>query len=121
MREICVYLALTSSILLRPRSLFVSPRYPSRSFSKNALSFFLHQVIVDANALWEGTTPLAHNIRGVADVCSVPEELVGLQGAEAATWRSNPVFTSFYFRDISYSLDNCSSIGPFVAAGFVLT
>ena len=66
MREIRVYLALTSSILLRPRSLFVSPRYPSRSFSKNALSFFLHQVIMDANALWEDTTPLAHNIRDVA-------------------------------------------------------
>ena len=33
---------------------------------------------------------------------------------EVATWRSNPVFASFYFRDISFSLDRCSSLGPFI-------
>ena len=40
-----VYLRCTSSFSHRPRSLFVSPRTPSRPLSKNALSFFLRSVI----------------------------------------------------------------------------
>ena len=40
-----IYLHRTSSLSPRPRSLFVSPRAPSRSLSKNALSFFLCSVI----------------------------------------------------------------------------
>ena len=38
---------------------------------------------------------------------------------EAATWRSNPVFAAFYFKDLSFTLDNCSWLGPFVVAGYV--
>ena len=38
---------------------------------------------------------------------------------EAASWRSNPVF-AFYLCDLSYSLDNCHSLGPFVATSSVL-
>ena len=40
-----IYLRRTSSLSPRLRSLFVSPRSPSRSLSKNALSFFLRSVI----------------------------------------------------------------------------
>ena len=36
------------------------------SLSKNTLSFFLRLVIVDADALWESSSPRAHSIRGVA-------------------------------------------------------
>ena len=39
-RALCSYLARTSSLVSRPRTLFVSPCSPSRSLSKNALSFF---------------------------------------------------------------------------------
>ena len=39
-RALCSYLARTSSLASRPRTLFVSPRSPSRSLSKNALSFY---------------------------------------------------------------------------------
>ena len=59
------YLDLTCALSPRPRSLFVSPKAPSRSWSKKALSFFLRQVIVDANAFWEGASPRAHSIRGL--------------------------------------------------------
>ena len=58
----------------------MSPRAPSRYLSKNALLFFVCQVIVDADALWEGSSPRAHSIRGVA-TCFFFVELVGLQGA----------------------------------------
>ena len=42
------YLSRTAFLPSRPRSPFVSPRAPSRSLSKNALSFFLREVIADA-------------------------------------------------------------------------
>ena len=44
-RALRAYLTRTSSLASRPRSLFVSPRSPSRSLSKNAISFFLRDVI----------------------------------------------------------------------------
>ena len=64
-QAVCVYLDMTSTLSPRPRSLFVSPRAPSCALSKNALSLFLHQVVVDAGTLWEGSSPKAHSIRGV--------------------------------------------------------
>ena len=36
---------------------------------------------------------------------------------EAATWRSNPVFTSFYLRDVALIFDGFRALGPVVAAG----
>ena len=111
-----IYLALTSSISPCSRSLFVSPKHPSRSLSKNVLSFFLRRVIIDADIIWEGTTP-----RGVATSAVFLRNWSVSKVLEAATLRSNPVFASFYFRDLSYSLDGCSSLGPFVAVGSVLT
>ena len=63
-RAVGIYLALTSYFSPRPRSLFVSPRHLSRSLSKNAYLFSC--VIIDADALWEGATPHAHSISGVA-------------------------------------------------------
>ena len=65
-RTVRTYLALTSSIPPRSRSLFISPRGPSRALSKNTLYFFLRRVIIDADAVWEGATPRAHSIRGMA-------------------------------------------------------
>ena len=118
-RAVCIYLALTSSISPRPRSLFVWPRHPSRSLSKNALSFFLYQVMVDADILWEGTSPRAHSIQDVTSAAFLRNWLVS-KVLEAATWRLNPVFASFYFRDLLHSLDGCSSLGPFVLISFYL-
>ena len=39
---------------------------------------------------------------------------------EAATWRSNLAFVSFYLRDLSFTLDNIHSLGPFVAADSIV-
>ena len=36
---------------------------------------------------------------------------------EAASWRSNTVFTSFYLKDVQYIFEDVRSLGPFVAAG----
>ena len=81
------------------------------SLTKNALSFSLRLMIISASTFWEGASH-THII------CRVATSAVFL--VEAATWRSNPVFASFYFRDLSFSLDGCSSLGPFVADGSVI-
>ena len=52
------YISRTASVSPRPRSLFVSPRSPSRSLSKNALSFFLRIVISRAVSGAESRDPL---------------------------------------------------------------
>ena len=112
---------MTSSISPRPRSLFVSPRCLNRPLSKNALSFFLKRVIMDADALWEGNSPRAHSIHGVATSAAFMRNWSVSKVLEAATWRSNAVFAAFYLRNLAYSLDDCSSLGPFVAGGSVIT
>ena len=93
------------------RSLLVSPRRPSRAPSKNALWFFLHQVILDSGAVEEGALPpCAHSVRAVATSAAFLRNWLVSKMLEAATWRSNPVFASFYFSDISYSFDSCRSL-----------
>ena len=47
-QAVWTYLPIMFSIAPCSRSLLVSPRRPTRSLSKNALSFFLRQVILDA-------------------------------------------------------------------------
>ena len=120
-RAVRIYVVLTSSISPCPHLLFVSPRRPPHSFSKNALSFFLRRVIIDADALWEGATPRAHSIHGIATSAAFLRNWSVSEVLEVETWRLNPVFTSFYFRDIYFSLDDCSSLDPFIAAGSILT
>ena len=66
-RAVRLYLDLTKDLSLRPRALFVSPRRPLHSLSKNTLYFFIRCVIVDIGASLKGSSPSrAHNVRGVA-------------------------------------------------------
>ena len=82
----------------------VSPRRPSRALSKNALSFFIRQVILDAGTVDEDASlPRVHSIRGVAASAAFLRNWSVSKVLDAATWRSNLVFASFYLRDLSYS------------------
>ena len=73
-RALRVYLSRVSSVSPRPRFLFVSPRSPTRSLSKNALSFFLRDIISHAYSSSHSGAPStssassfrAHSVRGVA-------------------------------------------------------
>ena len=95
-----IYVDLTSSISPRPRSLFMSPRCPSPPLSKNALSFFLHLVIVDADALWEGSSATrADSIRGVATSAVFLRNWSVSKVLDATTWRSNPVFVILHYQN----------------------
>ena len=64
-RSIRAYLERTKSAVSRASSLFVSLRSPSRQISKNAVSFFLREVISGAGAVYEDMGTLrVHSIRG---------------------------------------------------------
>ena len=87
----------------RSASLFVSPRRSSRAISKNAVLFFLREVISGADAVLEPSgTVWAHSIRGVSTSVLFLWNWSVSKVLEAVTWKSNSVFTSFYLNDISY-------------------
>ena len=112
------YLQWTSPGVSRPRRLFVSRRNPSRAISKNAISCFLRKVIAGAGASKEpGVAPRAHSIRGVATSAAFHKNWSISSVLNAACWRSNSGFTSFYLKDLHFEFDGLCSFGPFVAAG----
>ena len=122
-RALSIYLSRRKNIEVRPRSLFVSPRCRQRSLSKNAISFFLRSVISDSGAVGsdEGPGPRAHSVRSVATSLTFHKNWSVSKVLEAATWRSQSVFTSFYLRDVASSLGDIRLLGPIVSAGEVLT
>ena len=133
-RALRSYLARTSSLAPRPRTLFVSPRSASRSLSKNALSFFLRDVISRAysssssSAASSGpsssasapSSSRAHSVRGVATSWAFVRNAFLLSILAAASWSSSSVFTSFYLSDVQFSSSLGFSLGPVVAAGSVV-
>ena len=114
-----IYLDLTS-LLPHPRSLVCVTEGSFPFLSKNALSFFLRQVIVDADSLWEGSSPSAYSILGVT-ICPFCGTGRSPRCLRRQLGDRIQFFGSFYFWDLSFSLDGCSSLGPFVAAGSVLS
>ena len=98
-----VYLQCTALGVNRPRRLFVSPTNPSRSISKNAISYFLWKVIAEAGASSvAGVVPLAHSIPGVATSTAFHRNWSISSVLNAACWRSSSVFTSFYLNDLFF-------------------
>ena len=75
-----IYLDRTASFAPR-HHLFVSPRHPSHSLSKNAVSFFLRDVISSAGASRPEVGQIrAHDVRGVFHLRRLPPKLVCLRG-----------------------------------------
>ena len=98
--------------------LFVSPRRPSRSLSKNAVSFFLRDVISSSGASRPEVGRLrAHDVRSVSTSVAFHRNWPVSAVLESATWSSSSVFSSFYLRDLQHEYDGILSRGPFVAAG----
>ena len=115
---LCIYLDRTRSLAPVRHRLFVSPRRPSRAMSKNAVSFFLREVIHAARASRpEVGSVRAHEIRGVSTSVAFHRNWSVSAVLESATWSSSSVFSSFYLRDIQHEYDGIRSLGPFVAAG----
>ena len=100
-----------------PSRLFVSPRNLERAMSKNAMSFYLRQLIVDSGAVSSARPPRAHDIRGIATSLNYYSNLSLSNLMQVATWRSNRVFASRYLKEVSATQDNIQQFGPFVIAG----
>ena len=119
-RALRAYLNRTSKLLPSPRTLFRSPRNPSRSISKNAISFFLREAISKAYEFGSNpgpsVPPRAHSVRGVAASTAFMKNFSLSSILEAATWKNHSVFTSFYLKDILFSHSEGFSLSPFVAA-----
>ena len=86
----------------------------TRAISKNALSFYLREVISGAGALGvlEGQSLRAHSIRSVSTSVTFLRNWSVAKVLEAATWCSNSVFSLFYLKDVAYVL------GAFCIGGF---
>ena len=128
-RVLRIYISRVSSVSRRPRSLFVSPRSPTRALSKNALSFFLRDLISRAysssssspsGAPSSSSSFRAHSVRGVAASWAFSRNAPLSSILAAATWSSSSVFTSFYLTDVQFSSSNGFGLGPLVAAGSVV-
>ena len=104
---LCVLICLVLP-LSRPQTLFVSPRSPSRSLSKNILSFFLRDVISRAyssssshasssdpsSSASAPSSSRAHSVRGVATSWAFARNASLSSVLAAALWSSSSVFTS---------------------------
>ena len=130
------YLTRTSSLALRPRTLFVSPRSPSHSLFKNALSFFLQDVISraylsssssstttssSAGPSFSASAPSlsrAHSVCGIATSWTFAHNATLSSILIVASWSSFSVFTS-YLSDVQFTSSLGFSLGPVVAAGSV--
>ena len=100
-----------------PSRLFVSPRNPERAMSKNAISFYLRQLISDSGAVSSSRPPRAHDIRGIATSLNYYSNLSPSHLMQVATWKSNRVFASRYLKEVSATQDNIRRFGPLVIAG----
>ena len=110
-RALHIYLDRTSFSPL-PRHLFRSPRRPSHML-KNAISFFLCEVIHGAGAdRPEVSSVRAHSIRGVSASVAFHQNWFVASVLESATWRSSSVFASFYLGGSSAQVRQSSFLGP---------
>ena len=108
--------AARSASFIPPR-LFVSPKNPKRSMSKNAMSFYLRQLIVDSGAVSSARPPRAHDIRGIATSLNYYSNLSLTSLMQVATWKSKRVFASRYLKEVSATQDNIQQFGLLVIAG----
>ena len=121
-RALRAYLSRTSSLSPRPRTLFVSPRAPTRPLSKNALSFFIRSVILQSlpNPPASSSSVRAHTVRSVSTSAAFSRNVSLSAILAAATWRTSTVFTSFCLRDVQFTSDHGFALGPVVAVGAVV-
>ena len=105
------------SIEFTPSRLFLSPSDPKRTMSKNAMSFFLRQLITESGAVSSSVPPRAHDIRGIATSLNYYSNLSISAIKEAVSWKSNRIFAMRYLKDMSATRSRLKGMGPLIAAG----
>ena len=114
-RALKIYLQRSKVVSPRPRSLFISPRVRSKAITKNAISFFLRETIVQAGSLSPDQCR-AHDVRGISTSASFWTNWPLNKILEAASWKSANVFTKHYLKDMESAAEECRSVGPFSTA-----
>ena len=95
-RALRLYLLRARSLSPGRHRLFVSPRRHSRAMSKNAVSFFLREVISAAGAARPQVGSLqAHEVRSVSTSVAFHRNWSVTSVLESATWASSSVFFVF--------------------------
>ena len=126
-RALKIYLERTKPLVGRHvKRLFVSPRDPNRPSSKNAIAFFIKSLVMEAHRELEpGLLPVLkvkpHEVRAVGTSVAFKHNLSLESVMEAAQWRCNSVFASHYLKEVSFEYNQCRTLGPFVAAGSVIS
>ena len=87
---------------------------PSRAMSNNGFSYLLREVIVHSGASSNDVAASkAHSLCGIASSSAFFFMNWSLSSMlEAASWRSNTVFTSFCLQHVQYILEDVRSLGP---------
>ena len=117
-RAICYLRRAARSVEFTPSRLFVSPSDPKRTMSKNAMSFFLSQLLTESGAVSSLVPPPgAHDIHGIAPSLNCYSNLSISAITEAAPWKSNRVFAMRYLTDMSATRSRLKEMGPLIAAG----
>ena len=117
-RALRIYLDRTASLAPPRHRLFVSPRRPSYSLLKNAVSFFLRDVISSAGASRPEVVRIrAHDVRSVSTSVAFHRNWSVSSVLDSATWSSSSVFSSFYLRDIQHEYDGLFVSGSVCGCG----
>ncbi|MGL5405371.1 MAG: hypothetical protein ACRDAX_01020, partial [Propionibacteriaceae bacterium] len=106
-------------------SLWCSVRDPKRAISKNALTFFIKDVIREAHLKCEEEhfkvlRVRAHEVRAIATSMAFHKTWSLQALIESTFWRCNSVFASNYLRDVKISYEKCFALGAYVSANSVL-
>ena len=105
-RALRLYLLRARSLSPCRHRLFVSPWRHSCAMSKNAVSFFLREVISAAGAARPHVGSLrAYEVHSVSTSVAFHRNWSVSSVLESATWASSSVFSSFYLRDIQHEYD----------------
>ena len=124
-RALRYYLDRTEKLRGPSASLWCSVKTPSRPLSKNAISYFLRELIREShsNLQEDGMASCkvrAHEIRAVATSLAFRHNMSLSNILKATFWKCRSVFASHYLKEVETTFNNCSTLGSLSVAGMVL-
>ncbi|XP_068250378.1 uncharacterized protein [Palaemon carinicauda] len=118
-RVIRKYLKRTANLHPSIKNLFVSWGKSKKNISKNTVSFWLRQVIMQAYSK-EGLSapgkPKAHDVRGMSTSLAFEKNMSVAQVLRAGTWSNQSTFTDHYLKECTRKSLDGFSIGPVISA-----
>ncbi|XP_064120812.1 uncharacterized protein LOC135225407 [Macrobrachium nipponense] len=124
-RALKFYLQKTKHLRGQTDNLWCSVKKPSLPLSKNALAFFIKDLIREAHQNCdEKSFPIlkvkAHEVRAVVTSMAYRHNKSMKAILEATFWRSKSIFADCYLKEVQTQYEDCCSLGPYVASGAVV-